>query len=48
MQLTSTRPPGTVITRLIRGHAERFELTDVQLYNGTFAAEPLDRYEAAR
>ncbi|MFJ5222821.1 hypothetical protein [Streptomyces sp. NPDC088400] len=48
VQLTSTRPPGTIITWLTRGHRERFELTDVQLYDGTFAAEPVDRYEAAR
>ncbi|MFE3830573.1 hypothetical protein [Streptomyces sp. NPDC059092] len=48
VQLTSTRPPGTVVTWLISGHRERFELTDVPLCDGTFAAEPVDRYEAAQ
>ncbi|MEU0283276.1 hypothetical protein [Streptomyces sp. NPDC006195] len=48
VQLTSTRPPGTVVTWLTGGYRERFELTDVQLYDGTFAAEPVDRYEAAQ
>lgn len=39
----TTRPPGTVIThRVVGGHPQRFELTDVPLGDGTFAAEPLD------
>lgn len=47
IQLASTRQPGTLITWTVRGRTERFELTDVRLYDGTFAAEPLDRYETA-
>ncbi|MER6611184.1 hypothetical protein ABT282_36230 [Streptomyces sp. NPDC000927] len=48
IQLTSTRPAGTVIVWPIGDSRERFELTDVQLYDGTFAAEPVNRYETAR
>ncbi|MCX4971044.1 hypothetical protein OHA98_41260 [Streptomyces sp. NBC_00654] len=47
-QLTSTRSAGTVIVWPMGHGQERFELTDVQLYDGTFAAEPATRYEAAR
>lgn len=41
-QHETTRPAGTVITRRVNGHSQRFELTDVPLGDGTFAAEPLD------
>ncbi|MDQ0710565.1 hypothetical protein QFZ55_000017 [Streptomyces luteogriseus] len=44
MQVTSTRPAGTVITRQVDGRIERFELTEVLRYDGTHAAEPLDRH----
>ncbi|MER7759135.1 hypothetical protein [Streptomyces sp. NPDC097619] len=41
----TTRRAGTVIRREAGGAgAERFELTDVLLPDGTYAAEPLDRY----
>jgi hypothetical protein len=40
----TTRPPGTIISREIDGHREQFELTDVLLRDGTYAAEKLDRY----
>lgn len=39
---TTTRPPGTVITHLINGHPQHFELTDVAVGDGTYAAEPLE------
>lgn len=45
VQLMSTRPPGTLIIWPGRDRPERFELTGVRLYDGTFAAEPVDRYE---
>ncbi|MGY5099449.1 hypothetical protein [Streptomyces sp. 900105245] len=38
----TTRAPGTVVTRRIRGQVRRFELTDAPLGDGTFAAEPVD------
>ncbi|MFE6770133.1 hypothetical protein ACFVFD_14325 [Streptomyces fimicarius] len=42
-QYETTWPTGTVIThRVDGGHPRRFELTDVQLGDGTYAAEPLD------
>ncbi|MFD9633682.1 hypothetical protein [Streptomyces violascens] len=41
-QYETTRPPGTVITHRIGGHPQRFELTDVPLGDGTYAAEPFD------
>lgn len=41
-QYDTTRPPGTVITHPVNGHPQRFELTDVPLGDGTFAAEPFD------
>ncbi|MCF1593364.1 hypothetical protein [Streptomyces muensis] len=44
VQHLTTRPPGTVITLEVNGRRERFELTDVRLPDGTFAAEPVDRY----
>ncbi|MFE7111133.1 hypothetical protein ACFU98_42750 [Streptomyces sp. NPDC057575] len=46
VQLASTRPAGTVIVWPAENGQERFELTDARLYDGTFAAEPVDRYEA--
>ncbi|MFG2630377.1 hypothetical protein [Streptomyces sp. NPDC048473] len=48
IQLASTRSAGTVIVWPVGARQERFELTDVRLYDGTFAAEPVDRYETAR
>ncbi|MFE5124987.1 MULTISPECIES: hypothetical protein [Streptomyces] len=42
-QYETTWPTGTVITHRVDGrHSRRFELTDVPLGNGTYAAEPLD------
>ncbi len=42
-QYETTWPTGTVIThRVDGGPPQRFELTDVPLSNGTYAAEPLD------
>ncbi|MCZ4101105.1 hypothetical protein [Streptomyces sp. H39-C1] len=43
-QLISTRPAGTVLAHVVGGRAERFVLTNAVLYDGIFAAEPLDRY----
>ncbi|MFD7498979.1 hypothetical protein ACFV8T_43065 [Streptomyces sp. NPDC059832] len=48
IQLASTRTAGAVIVWPVGDRQERFEFTDVQLYDGTFAAEPTDRYETAR
>ncbi|MET8218078.1 hypothetical protein [Streptomyces hirsutus] len=41
-QYETTRPTGTVITHRVDSRPQRFELTDVPLGDGTFAAEPLD------
>ncbi|MFI1285154.1 hypothetical protein ACH4U5_31095 [Streptomyces sp. NPDC020858] len=41
-QYDTTRPGGTVITHHIDGRTQRFELTDVPLGDGTYAAEPID------
>ncbi|MER6198080.1 hypothetical protein ABT234_12040 [Streptomyces sp. NPDC001586] len=41
-QYDTTRPNGTVITHHIDGRTQRFELTDVPLGDGTYAAEPID------
>ncbi|MGW4823470.1 hypothetical protein ACWEP4_32095 [Streptomyces sp. NPDC004227] len=42
-QYETTWPTGTVIThRVDGGRPQRFELTDVPLGDGTYAAEPLD------
>ncbi|MFC9295770.1 hypothetical protein ACFTWH_10830 [Streptomyces sp. NPDC057011] len=41
-QYDTTRPSGTVITHHIDGRTQRFELTDVPLGDGTYAAEPVD------
>lgn len=38
----TTRPTGTKITRWVEGRQRLYELTDVQLEDGTYAAEPLD------
>lgn len=43
IQVTTTRPAGTLITQALNGQERRFELTDVRLHDGTFAAEPIDR-----
>ncbi|MEU6557783.1 hypothetical protein ABZ915_47410 [Streptomyces sp. NPDC046915] len=40
----TTRRPGTVVTRDAGRGPERFELTDVELPDGTYVAEPMDRY----
>lgn len=45
VKITTTRQTGTTITYLVHGHTERFELTSAQLHDGTFAAEPIDRYQ---
>ena len=42
LRYATTRRTG-VIKREVDGHEERFELTKVRLYDGTYAAEPLDR-----
>lgn len=39
----TTRPTGTKITPWIHGCQRLYELTDVQLEDGTYAAEPLDQ-----
>ncbi|MFC9288045.1 hypothetical protein [Streptomyces sp. NPDC057052] len=44
VQITTTRPAGTVITYRFDDRTERFELTDIPLHDGTFAAEPVGRY----
>ncbi|MFJ5049285.1 hypothetical protein [Streptomyces sp. NPDC088719] len=42
-QYETTWPTGTVITHRVDGlHPRRFELTDVPLGDGTYAAEPLE------
>ncbi|MFF0448097.1 hypothetical protein ACFYT4_17090 [Streptomyces sp. NPDC004609] len=48
IQVISTRPVGTFLIWPVGRQQERFELTDVRLYDGTFAAEPVDRYETVR
>ncbi|MFB6825514.1 hypothetical protein ACFCXA_28480 [Streptomyces virginiae] len=40
----STLPTGTVISRDTGGQRERFQLTGAVLADGTYAAEPVDRY----
>ncbi|MFC1443071.1 hypothetical protein ABUW04_33010 [Streptacidiphilus sp. N1-10] len=40
----TTRNAGNVLIRVVEGHRSTFELTDVQLRDGTYAAEPLDSY----
>ncbi|MFI1285212.1 hypothetical protein ACH4U5_31410 [Streptomyces sp. NPDC020858] len=43
-QVVSSRPAGTVVSQRGPGRRQRFELTDAILADGTYAAEPLDRY----
>ncbi|MFE3584523.1 hypothetical protein [Streptomyces vinaceus] len=43
--LVSTRPAGTVVTRIGGSGLERFELTDAVLPDGSYAAEPLHRFQ---
>ncbi|MFD9868583.1 hypothetical protein ACFXI8_27455 [Streptomyces niveus] len=40
----STRPAGSIITISVDGRTARFKLTDDRLYDGTFVADPLDRF----
>ncbi|MGW1226605.1 hypothetical protein [Streptomyces sp. NPDC002530] len=40
----TTRRAGTIIRRDVGRGLERFELTKAQLSDGTYAAEPMDRY----
>jgi hypothetical protein len=40
----TTRRAGTIIRRDVGRGPERFKLTNVQLADGTYAAEPIDRY----
>ncbi|MFJ8111654.1 hypothetical protein [Streptomyces sp. NPDC096132] len=40
----TTRRAGTVIVRDVGRGPERFELTNVRLRDGSFVAEPMDRY----
>lgn len=40
----TTRPVGTIIWRDVGRGMERFVLTDSQLPDGDFVAEPMDRY----
>lgn len=48
VQMMSTRPAGAVLVWPVGDRQERFELTDIQLVDGTFAAEPVDRFEKIR
>ena len=40
----TTRPSGTKITPWVGGRQRLYELTAVQLEDGTYAAEPLDHF----
>ncbi|MFI1285208.1 hypothetical protein ACH4U5_31390 [Streptomyces sp. NPDC020858] len=44
VQIISTRPVGTVVKHRGPAGPEDFELTNAVLFDGTYAAEPLDRY----
>ncbi|MGI5397770.1 hypothetical protein [Streptomyces sp. CA-251251] len=44
VRFETTRPAGTRITPWIDGRQRLYELTDVPLEDGTYAAEPLDRF----
>ncbi|MFI8203590.1 hypothetical protein [Streptomyces sp. NPDC085937] len=44
LQFSSTRPAGSTVTRVRDGRVDRFQLTDVPLHDGTFAAEPTHWY----
>ncbi|MFG2586382.1 hypothetical protein [Streptomyces malaysiensis] len=48
VQVTTTRPVGTLITQTLTGQEQHFELTNVRLHDGTFAAEPIDRCRSPR
>ncbi|SCF61305.1 hypothetical protein GA0115260_100293 [Streptomyces sp. MnatMP-M27] len=48
IQVTTTRPVGTLIAQTLNGQEQRFELTNVRLHDGTFAAEPIDRCRSPR
>ncbi|MCM2387455.1 hypothetical protein [Streptomyces albipurpureus] len=48
IQVASTRQAGTIMVWQIGARNERFELTNVYLDDGTFAAEPVERYEDNR
>lgn len=43
VQHTTTHPAGASVTVNVNGAQEAFELTDVQLEDGTYAAEPVHR-----
>jgi hypothetical protein len=43
IQVTTTRPVGTLITHTFTGQERHFELTNVRLHDGTFAAEAIAR-----
>jgi hypothetical protein len=45
VRIVSTRPAGTVIYHHGRIGREEFELTDAMLTDGTYATEPLCRYQ---
>ncbi|MFC7936508.1 hypothetical protein ACFU2J_09785 [Streptomyces sp. NPDC057387] len=42
VQYETTRPTGTKITPWVDGRQRLYELTDVRLEDGSYAAEPLD------
>ncbi|MCX4231793.1 hypothetical protein [Streptomyces ortus] len=42
VQYETTLPTGTTITPWVNGHQRRYTLTDGQLADNSFAAEPLD------
>ncbi|MEU9413306.1 hypothetical protein AB0E08_47515, partial [Streptomyces sp. NPDC048281] len=48
IQAMSTRPAGSVLLWPAGSRPERFELIDVRLHDGTFAAEPVGRFEEIR
>ncbi|MBA6436594.1 hypothetical protein [Streptomyces sp. GMR22] len=48
VQVTTTRPVGTLIAQTLNGEEQRFELTNVRLHDGTFAAEPIGRCRSPR
>ncbi|MFB8211102.1 hypothetical protein [Streptomyces sp. NPDC056010] len=43
VQYETTRPAGTRITPWVDGYQRLYELTDVRLEDGSYAAEPLDQ-----
>ncbi|MBQ0887144.1 hypothetical protein KBZ94_19750 [Streptomyces sp. RM72] len=44
VQYETTRPTGTKVTHWVGGRQRLFELTDVQMEDGTYAAEPVDHF----